>query len=83
MGFELIQLILIVSGATAAAIGFMEMRLQNMYTRIQEKIADKNEINRIVQESLKEDILRLETKIDMLLQLNIDDSKRKLNGNHP
>ncbi len=75
MDLNIIQLLISVALAVGSAVGFMEMRLSKMYTLLQEKINDKNEINKVIQESLKEDIARLETKIDMLLQLNIRSTK--------
>lgn len=77
MDFNFIQIVIAITAAVGGAIGFMEMRINRMYTTLQEKIEDKNQINRVVQESLKEDIARLEAKIDMLLQMSIKETNHR------
>lgn len=64
------QLILGVVGALGMWLGLVEKRLYDMNTHFEEKLRDKNAINEIVQRELKDDIARLETKIDMLLKIN-------------
>lgn len=72
MGVELIvgslSLIAVISG-------FFEWRVRTLYTQMKEKIEDKEKINRVVQDELKNDIKRLEAKIDMLIKLNLRDHK--------
>ncbi len=70
MEYGIVQLTIAVAVAIGGAVGFIEMRIAKMYQQIKEKMEDKEEINKVIQQSLKEDIARLETKIDVLLQLN-------------
>ncbi len=62
-----------VFGLLGAWLGFIEKRLNNMQRMIEEKIKDKDEIHNVVQQGLKEDINRLEEKIDKLLFMYIGD----------
>ena len=71
MEFSLIHLIIAVIGALGAWNAFIEKRIQNMYRQLVEKIEDKQEINKAVQQDLKDQVVRLEAKIDMLIQLNL------------
>lgn len=73
MDFSLIHLIIAIVTALGAWIGFIEKRLHTMYANIKEKIEDKDRVNQVVQQELKEHIVRLEEKIDMLIRLNLKD----------
>lgn len=56
-------------------LGFNEKRMSSLRAEFKEKIADREEINRIIQNELKGDINRLEGKIDSLLQVVMDNSR--------
>jgi acetyl-CoA carboxylase carboxyltransferase component len=71
MDLSLVHLIIAVVGALAAWNAFIEKRIQGMYKQLVEKMEDKQEVNRAVQEDLKAQVVRLEAKIDMLIQLNL------------
>jgi len=60
-----------VLGVLAGCAGFYEWRIRAMYTQLHEKIKDKEALNKVIQAELKDDIHRLESKIDMLIQLQI------------
>lgn len=65
--YDIISLISIATGLA----GFVEWRIRTMYAQLDDKIKDKNEVNEVIQQELKNDIARLESKIDMLIQLQI------------
>jgi len=71
MDYGLVQLLVSTAIAIGSAVGFMEMRISRMYQELKEKIEDKQLLNQTVQKDLKDQIVRLEAKIDMLIQLNI------------
>lgn len=48
---------------------FFEWRIRTMQAQFKEKIEDKERINQIIQIELKEDIARLEAKIDTLINV--------------
>lgn len=76
---SIVQTIIAIATAMGGAISFMEMRMQRMYQQIQEKIADKNEVNKVIQEQLRQDMARLEAKIDMILQNQFNSKHSKDN----
>ncbi len=65
------SILLSLMGVLGAWLGFIEKRLHDVQTRFEEKLESKNELNRVIQQDLKEDISRLENKIDMLINLQI------------
>ncbi len=60
-----------ISGIILGWLGFLEKRFRDMRNELEARIESKNQINEIVQSNLKESIVRLESKIDMLIQLQI------------
>jgi len=77
MAFSLVHLILAVVGALGAWNAFIEKRIQSMYKQLVEKIEDKQELNRAVQQDLKDQVVRLEAKIDTLIQLILTKKEEK------
>lgn len=68
MNFELI---LTVSTIISLMVGLFEWRIRSMYNELNEKIKDRDKVHAVIQENLKEDISRLEAKIDMVVTLLI------------
>lgn len=71
MDFSLVHIIIAIIGALGAWNAFIEKRLNTMYKQVIEKIEDKQALNTVIQEELKNQVVRLEAKIDMLIQLNM------------
>lgn len=69
-----IELLMIFVGGLATVASLLEWRVRTMYSQIQDRILDKEKINQVVQDELRNDILRLEAKIDMLIRINLKDS---------
>lgn len=65
-------LILGVLGAVLGWLGFMEKRVRDIMSDVDKKIETNNKINEVIQIGLKEDIARLEAKIDMLLNFSLN-----------
>lgn len=63
--------ILAILAILSAWVGFVEWRIRTMYNQLQEKIDDKEKLNSVIQNELKENVARLETKIDMLINLQL------------
>jgi hypothetical protein len=72
-----LQLVIAVIGALAGWQGFTEKRLQAMKTAFDEKLVEKDKLNQVVQQNLKDDIARLETKIDVMLMRLMDLNAKK------
>lgn len=51
---------------------FNEKRMLTMREQLIEKIQDKQELNEVVQTALKNQLDRVEGKMDMLIQLNLE-----------
>lgn len=68
-----INMLLGILGLLTGWMVFLETRLYRMNAALEKRIEEKNEINKVIQLALKEDIARLETKIDMLINLQITD----------
>ncbi len=75
MDFSLLHIVIAIVGALSAWNAFIERRIQSMYKQLVEKIEDKQELNKAVQQDIKDQVIRLETKIDMLIQLNLRKQK--------
>lgn len=60
-----------VIGIVGAWTGFVEWRIRTMYAQIKEKIEDVDKINKAEQANLKDTAIRLEAKIDMLIQMQL------------
>ncbi len=72
---ELISIIGVAASVIIGWIAFLEKRMQALKAEIREKLNDRDQINKIVQDSLKEDIARLESKLDTLVILLINIGK--------
>lgn len=77
MDWELIQKLLAIVAALAAFWRYLEVRIMSVRTEFFNRLDDRNKINEIVQQSLKEDIGRLESKIDMLISLQISQAREQ------
>lgn len=82
MDFNLIHVIIAIIGALMAWNAFIEKRIQVMYKQLVEKIEDKQQVNKIEQENLKAQVVRLEAKIDMLIELNLNINRNTNKSNH-
>ncbi len=51
-----------------ALMGWIEMRITSLRKELSEQIANKQQVDAVIQESIKEDLLRLEKKIDDLTE---------------
>lgn len=58
-------------------LGFIEKRLKDMKFDLEQKLLDKQELNKLTQENLKEDMLRLEQKIDVVLSYILNSNQKK------
>ncbi len=74
-----LQVIIPIAGLILGWLGFMEKRLNTMMKEVERKIKDSNRLNEVIQLNLKEDIARMEQKIDMLIQLQIMGHKNEAN----
>jgi hypothetical protein len=70
---DISSIIFITIAAVTAAATYIEWRIRIVETRFLEKLADRDQINQVVQTELKADIARLEAKIDQLLQIQLQD----------
>ena len=68
------QIIVSAIGLVVGLAGYIEKRLEMQSRNFEAKLEDRNKINEVIQNSLKEQITRLEAKIDMLLQMNLEKS---------
>lgn len=75
--YYLIQVILCVIGGLTTWNAFIEKRIQSMYKQLVEKIDAKQELNQVIQGELKDDIKRLENKIDTLININLESLRRQ------
>ncbi len=71
MDFSMVHLVLAVVGALSAWNAFIEKRIHTMYKQLIDKIEDKQELNKAVQQDIKDQVVRLEAKIDMLINLQL------------
>lgn len=71
MDFSYLHAALAIAGALGTWNAFLEKRIMDMKEQFKEKLQDKQDLNESVQASLREQILRLEDKIDRLIELNI------------
>lgn len=62
-----IEVIIAIGTAILGWLGFLEKRLSNIKADFEQRLNEKNEINKVIQSELRADIARLENKIDMLL----------------
>lgn len=71
MDWDTVQKLLAVAGVLIAAWRYIEMRIQSVKTEVLERIADINKVNDVIQSSLKEDVARIDAKLDQATQLLI------------
>ena len=69
------NIIIPITGLIIAWLGFLERRLAVQRAEIMKQIENSDKLNQVVQVNLKEDIARLENKIDMLITLQINGNK--------
>ena len=72
-----LELLIPLAGLVIAWLGFIEKRLHSLKNELESRLKDREKIERIVSDGLKEDIerlegamLRLENKIDKLLGID-------------
>jgi hypothetical protein len=65
MSFDLLGIAVTIG---IALLGWVEMRLTALRKELSEQIVNKQQVDAVVQESIKEDLLRLEKKIDDLTE---------------
>jgi hypothetical protein len=58
-------------GVLGSYAGFIEMRLRSMMEQMQEKIKETNRVNEVIQTNLKENLIRIEEKVDMLIKMQL------------
>jgi len=65
VNFELLAIIVSVG---VSLLGWIEMRLSAVRKELLEQIQNKQQVDSVIQESIKEDLLRLEKKLDDLTE---------------
>ena len=60
-----------------AVLTLSEWRIRMLHTQFREKVEDVDKVNKVIQANLETKIERLETKIDMLIDLNLRQSYDK------
>lgn len=65
-----LNIIIPLLGVVLGWLGFLEKRLRDTMNDTKERIETANRLNDAIQSNLKEDIHRLEGKIDQLIQFN-------------
>ena len=58
-------------GLMISVAGFTEWRIRMIHAQFREKLEDVDKVNKVIQNGLETKIERLETKIDMLIDLNL------------
>lgn len=59
------------AGVIAAWLGFIEHRLHGLSGVLEQRIEDKNAINQVIQRELKEDLVRIEGKLDTMITIQL------------
>lgn len=69
--FGLMSLVFTCIGLLFTWNGIQERRLNEMLSYVEKRMKDKQDLNEAAQSDLKDDVKRLETKIDMLIELQL------------
>lgn len=72
MDIQSIHIVIASIGLILTWLVFNEKRMLTMREQLIEKIQDKQELNEVVQTALKNQLDRVEGKMDMLIQLNLE-----------
>lgn len=73
-GYEIIGLCITVMGFW---IGYIEKRLANLKSVVDEKLQAQAELHKVIQENFKEDLKRVEDKIDTIIQLQLKELNKR------
>jgi hypothetical protein len=63
-----LEIVISLIGILLAWIAFIEKRLRDMMRDVEEKIVERNKINLVIQENLKDKLDRVEEKLDFVIQ---------------
>lgn len=73
-GYEIISVLI---AALGFWIGYIEKRFANLKAIVDEKLAAQAELHKVIQENFKEDLKRVEDKIDKIIQLQLRELNKR------